>query len=172
MRPSRTGSRRYLLEDVFERDRAAGVGPLLEAAKCLIELETLQADSLLRACTRERMTAGVLAERQRHANADRFGIHDLVRPRVLQHPVLVDAGLVREGVGADDGLVRRHHIAGGPRDEARSRRDLPRIEPCLDAEVLGADVERHDDLLERGVPRTLAEAVDRALDLLRAGLHT
>src|SRR3954467_7934497 len=119
MRPSRTGSRRYLLEDVFERDRATGVGPLLEATKCLVEFSALQADSLLGARTRERVAAGVLSERQRHANTYRLGIHDLVRPRVLEHPVLVDARLVGERVCADDGLVRLHHVARGARDEPR-----------------------------------------------------
>ena len=39
------------------------------------------------------------------------GPHDLVGARVLQHAVLVDAGLVREGVAADDGLVRLDRLA-------------------------------------------------------------
>src|SRR3954447_18788045 len=166
MRPSRTGSRRYLLEDVFERDRATGVGPLLETMKCLVELGALQAYSLLGTRTREGVAAGMLSERQRHAKADGLGVHDLVRPRVLEHPVLVDAGFVRERVRADDCLVRLHDVAGGARDEPRRRRDLARVEPRLHPEVLGADVERHHDLFERRVPRALAEAVDGALDLL------
>src|SRR3954452_7391291 len=134
MRPSHTGSRRYLLEDVFERDCATGVGPLLETTKCLVELSALQTDSLLGTRTRERVAAGMLSERQRHAKADGLGIHDLVRPRVLQHPVLMDACFVREGVRADDSLVRLHDVAGGARDEPRRRRELPRVETRLHPE--------------------------------------
>src|SRR6478735_5647850 len=114
MRPSRTGSRCYLLEDVFERDRATCVGPLLEKMKCPLELGALQAHALLGTRVRERVTTGVLSEWQCHPDTNRLGIHDLVGPRVLQHPVLVDAGLVREGVRADDGLVRLNHVARGP----------------------------------------------------------
>jgi hypothetical protein len=52
--------------------------------------------------------AGVLAEDELRAAAPtRGGRHDLVAERVGQHAVLVNAGLVREGVGADDGLVGR-----------------------------------------------------------------
>ena len=40
-------------------------------------------------------------------DADGLGRHDLIGERVGHHTVLVDAGLVREGVGPDDGLVGR-----------------------------------------------------------------
>ena len=54
----------------------------------------------------EGAAAGVLAEDDvGGAGADAFGGHDLVGERVGEHAVLVDAGLVGEGVGADDGLV-------------------------------------------------------------------
>src|ERR1043165_9932888 len=98
MRLSRTGSRWYLLEDVVERDRATGVGPLLEAAKCLVERRALERESLVGARTRERVPAGVLAERERHALPDGRRIDDLVGALVLQHPVLVQPGLVGERV--------------------------------------------------------------------------
>ena len=39
------------------------------------------------------------------------------------------------------------------------------------AERVAADLERHHDLFERGVAGALADAVDGALDLARAGLH-
>ena len=39
----RTAHAATSLEDVFERDRAAGVGPLLEAAECRVELFTFEA---------------------------------------------------------------------------------------------------------------------------------
>ena len=61
------------VEEVFERDGAAGVGPLLEAAERRVELVPCELDTALRARTRKRVAAGVLAERKRHTNADVAG---------------------------------------------------------------------------------------------------
>jgi hypothetical protein len=46
-----------------------------------------------------------------------LGAHDLVGVARLEHAVLVDAGGVGEGVGADHGLVGLHHEAGGLADQ-------------------------------------------------------
>ena len=54
-----------------------------------------------------------LADRQPRAReADRLRRHDLVRQRVLEHAVLVDARFVRERVASDDRLVRLDREAG------------------------------------------------------------
>ena len=45
------------------------------------------------------------------------------------------------------------------------------LTPVVQADVGRARVQQHHDLLERRVARALADAVDRALDLARAGLH-
>ena len=56
----------------------------------------------------ERAAAAVLAEHDVvRGDADGRRRHDLVGQRIGHHAVLVDAGLVREGVGADDGFVGR-----------------------------------------------------------------
>ena len=56
----------------------------------------------------EGVAAGMLADDQPVAgNADGLRRHDLVGLLVLEHAVLMDAGLVREGVVADDRLVDR-----------------------------------------------------------------
>src|SRR5277367_5616937 len=55
------------------------------------------------------------------ARANGFGSHDLVSEGIGHHAVLVDARLVSESVGSDDGLVGRaakgdtlgEHLAGG-----------------------------------------------------------
>ena len=60
--------------------------------------------------------------------ADGLGAHDLVGFAMLQHAVLVDAGLVRERIGADDRLVGLHRIAGDARNEFRCRHDLRRVD--------------------------------------------
>ncbi len=68
------------------------------------------------------VAARVLAQDQvgpRHA--DVFWTHDLVGRAFLEHPILMDARLVGEGVASDDRLVsldcqpgdRREHAAGG-----------------------------------------------------------
>ena len=53
--------------------------------------------------------AAVLAQHQVGLRqADVLGVHDLVGAALLEHAVLVDAGLVGEGVPADDRLVALH----------------------------------------------------------------
>ena len=83
----RVGQRDRLAVDRVERLALELVAELLELA--------LQA-----------APARQLADRQLAAGQpDRLRGHDLVGQRVLDHAVLVDAGLVREGVAADDRLV-------------------------------------------------------------------
>ena len=73
----------------------------------------------------EGVAPGELAEHQPvGAPAHVLGAHDLVGLAVLEHAVLVDAGLVREGVGADDGLVGLHRIAGDGGDQLARGHDL------------------------------------------------
>jgi hypothetical protein len=58
----------------------------------------------------------MLAQHQvRLGQADILGPHDLEGLGVLEHAVLVDAALMREGVLADDGLVELHREAGDRR---------------------------------------------------------
>src|SRR5437773_1687415 len=84
----------------------------------------------------------------------------------------MDAGFVRERVRADDGLVRRYDVAGQPRDQRGRRSDLRRVDAGLDTETVVADTQGHDDLLQCGVPRTLADPVHCALDLPDPGLDS
>ena len=121
----------------------------------------------------ERVPARVLAEHDRRhvVDADRGGVHDLVRRALLQHPVLVDAGLVRERVAPHDRLVRLHGIAGEPGDEPARAGDLARLHLARQPDGVGARVQEHHELLERRVARALADPVDRALHLAGAGLH-
>ena len=82
----------------------------------------------------------------------------------------MDARFVREGVRADDGLVRRHVGAGALLEQPRGAGELRRVDARVrSGEQLGARMERHHDFLERRVPRALADAVQRHLDLPRAG---
>ena len=121
--------------------------------------------------SRSACAAAVLAEHEVGARqAHVLGPHDLVGRVVLEHAVLVDARLVREGVLADDGLVARDRHAG----DARRAGGWSGYRRCVSMPVCSAEerlarLERHHDLLERAVARALADAVDGALDLARAG---
>jgi hypothetical protein len=77
----------------------------------------------------EGVAARMLAQHQvRFGQADILGPHDLVGAGVLEHPVLMDAALMREGVLADDGLVELHREAGDRRDQPARRHDLRRVD--------------------------------------------
>src|SRR2546422_9510011 len=87
--------------------------------------------------------------------ADGLRRHDLVGPWVLEHTVLVDSGRVREGVRADDRLVRLDRDPGQLADEPARRHEPLAPYRRVGAVVVRAAAERHDRLLERGVPAAL-----------------
>ncbi len=165
-----------LLVLLDERDDVGVVDPLLAVGQRDEALvEPLQAVGVhfvaqLLQARAEAGTAGVLAHHQPAPGpADRLGGHDLVGRALLQHAVLVDAGLVREGVGAHDRLVRRHNDPGVAADQrADPAERLTADAAPIGAVVVAARAQRHHDLLQRGVAGPLAEAVDRHLDLPRA----
>src|SRR5215468_5950287 len=84
-----------------------------KAAINLIQLAALEVISKLLASQTQCVTARVLAKNElRIRNADRLWSHDLVRQAVLEHSVLVNAGLVRKRIAPDDGLIRLHRNSG------------------------------------------------------------
>ena len=133
----------------------------------LIELEPERADALA-----ERVPAAVLAEHQVSARqADILGAQDLVGRVVLEHPVLVNAGFVREGVFTHHRLVARDRHAGDAGDEPRGGVEAAGMNAGADVEERGARLQRHHHFLQRAVAGALADAVDGALDLPCAGDH-
>ena len=87
--------------------------------------------------------------------------------------MLVNAGLVRERIVADDGFVTLHDHAGEMRDETAGRVDLTRVDTGRQtAENLGSHLQRHHDFFERSVAGAFAEAVDCAFDLACPGLDS
>src|SRR5439155_1352577 len=84
-----------------------------------VHVDVGQVEAELAQPVHEGVAARVLAEHQAvRVEADRLGPHDLVVETVLQHAVLVDTGLVREGVVAHDRLVDRDGDAGDLREQA------------------------------------------------------
>ena len=157
---------------VERRDLLLLVRQLLEALEGGVEGGAVDLEAQLLERVAQGVAAGVLAEHERvRLEPDRGGVHDLVGGALLQHAVLVDAGLVREGVAAHDRLVRLHLVAGQAGHHAAGARDLARVHAGPEPVRGLAHVEQHHDLLERRVPRALADAVDRALHLAASGPH-
>ena len=99
---------------------------------------------------------------------DVVGPHDLVRPPILQHAVLMNPGLVRERVPADDGLVGLNTLSGEFGEQLAGGEELLRLDAGGHRHQVRSDLRDHDDFFERGVAGALADAVDRALDLPHA----
>ena len=88
----------------------------------------------------------------------------------LDHAVGVVAGLVREGAGADVGLLRPRREVGDLADEVA---DLGQVRELLVGDDVDAqlELERGDDAEHVGVAAALAVAVDAGLHLRDAVLH-
>jgi len=99
------------------------------------------------------------------ADPDGLGRHNLVGDFLLDQAVLMDAGFVRERVGADDGLVRLHGYAGNLRQQARGFINLICFDLGGKAEHIFSRGQRHDDFFHRRVSGPFPDAVDRALHL-------
>ena len=86
------------------------VGDLLEALERLVQGAALdlEAELLERVAQRVAARSACRARSSSTRAPTSRRVHDLVRRPLLQHSVLVDAGLVRERVAPDDGLVRLH----------------------------------------------------------------
>ena len=96
--------------EVLVEDGLLGVGEILEAPEGRSKLLALELEAELGERLAEGVAPRVLAEHQLvRGPADRLGRHDLVGDRRLEHAVLVDPGLVGEGVVAHDRLVGLHH---------------------------------------------------------------
>ena len=104
------------------------------------------------------------------ADAHLFGGHDLVGQGVLEHPIHVDAGFVGKGVGPHDSLVGLHRHAGDHRHQAAGRVNLLAVDVGGQPQLLLAGGQHHDHLLQGGVARPLADAVDAHLHLARPGV--
>ena len=95
------------------------VGQLLELVEHLLQLLAREVVAERLGPIGQRGPAAVFAEHQVGLReADVLRPHDFVRRALLEHAVLVDAGLVGEGVAADDRLVPLHLHAGDVRDAA------------------------------------------------------
>ncbi|MNY60074.1 hypothetical protein D3C86_1965830 [compost metagenome] len=78
----------------------------------------------------------------------------------------MDAGLMREGVSANNRLVARNDHACQLADKTAGAVDLVQHKRSFRLVEVLACFQRHDDFLDRGVPCSLANTIDRAFDLI------
>src|SRR5216117_1038890 len=153
---------------VFVEDLLLPVGEVLEGLECPVEVGPGEVEAQIFEPRRQGVPPRVLAQDELVGRpSDVLRPHDLVRELLLQHTVLVDPRLVGERVLAHDCLVRLDVDARDVREEPRGLEDLLGLHARVDAEEVLASAKRHHDLLERRVPRPLADPVDGALDLPR-----
>src|SRR3970040_2314371 len=116
--------------------------------------------------TFESVPPGMLAEHNAvRCPANILGAHDFICLAFFDDTVLMNAGFMRKGVSPHDRFIGLYRKTGDIRDEARCRNDLGRIEACIARKDILARTHRHDNLLKRGVTRTLAESIDRTFNL-------
>ena len=95
--------------DILVIDVLLAVGERLEAVEGVFHRVVAEIVAEFLQLRFEGGAARVLAHHKRRlTDADRLRRHDLVGLGVLQHAILMDAALVREGIPADDRLVVLH----------------------------------------------------------------
>ena len=119
--------------------------------------------------------AGLIGDQQLAPVADRFRRDVLVGRRLLHDRRRMDAGLGGEGAFADIGRVAVgravEHLVERMRDVGERLQLFVRHADIEVLRKLGLELQRRDDRDQIGVAATLAEPVERALDLARAGAH-
>src|SRR4051812_20375941 len=138
----------------------------------LRQLSFLELVAQLLVTALQRVPARVFPQDQsRPGNPHHLGADDLVGQTVLEHAVLVNSGLVSKGVAAHDCLVWRWKDSGEVGQQLAGAVDLSGIDPALELERRPSHPAGHDQLLQRRVTRSLADAVDGALHLPGARLN-
>ena len=154
--------------EVAVGDLTLAVGQLLEAHEGPLEVLVIEAVAEGREPLAEGMAAAQLAEHQAGAGSDLVRLHDLEGPAVLEHAVLMDAGLMSKGVAAHHRLVGLDEHAAQLGDQPGGAEELGVVEAGGHPEDLGVKPDRHRHLLEGGVAGAFADPVDAALHLAGA----
>ena len=119
--------------------------------------------------------AGLVGDQHAAAVADAFRLHVLVGGRLLEDGRRMDAGLGGERRLADVGRLPVRRAVQDLVEHAARMRQLPELlGPDLHLEALGElrlQQQRRDQRGEVGIAAALAQAIERALDLPRAGPH-
>src|ERR1044072_4948135 len=156
-------------EQILVVDILLAVGQLSELVVRIFEFRRRESEPKLIEAARERMPARVFAQHDVvRGHADRLGRHDFVAEGIREQAVLMYARLVREGVAADNGLVRLYAEADYLREELARRVKLFCLHTARGGQGVWPRAYTPHHLFARGVACALADAVDCAFDLTRA----
>ena len=75
---------------------------------------------------------------------------------MFKHAVLVYAGFMRKGIGADDGFIRLHRVAGDGGDQFTGGHDLRGIDAGLKVEHIATRAQCHHHFFQTGVAGAFA----------------
>ena len=104
-------------------------------------------------------------------NTHGFRRDHLIGERILQDSILMNPGLVREGIRAHHGLVWRHGDAGNFREQPAGAIQLVQPQPRAGLIAVGAHGQSHRDFFHGRVSGAFANSVNGALHLARARFH-
>src|SRR3954469_10941997 len=130
-----------------------------EAAVDFIELPAFEVITKLFATQTQRMPPRMLTQYQfRVRHTYRLRRHDFVRQAILEHAILMNAGLVRESIASDDGFVRLHRNTSDFLEQLVGGIQLFSDNAGLKWIAISAHSKRHYNFFERRIPCTFADA--------------
>src|SRR2546425_2558287 len=142
------------------------VGQNNESAINFIQFATIELVTELFAAQAEGVPSGMLAEYQpRIGNPNRLRSHNFVGQRILQHAILVNAGFVSECIASNDGFVGLDRDTGNLAEHLARRVKLFADNAGVVGVVVRAHPHRHNNFLQRRIPRALTNTVNGALYL-------
>ena len=158
---------------VFIEDFVLLVRKILETCEGVIQFRLgTKFDAQFLHAGLEGVASGMFA--QHHAigrPANVLGAHDFVGFTMLEHAVLVDAGLMSKGIGADNRLIGLHREAGNTGHKLGAGHDFTGIDVHMTGKHVLAGRDRHDHFFQCRIAGSLTETVDGALHLTGTVQH-
>ena len=103
---------------------------------------------------------------------NRRRIHDLIGALIFQHPILMDAGFMGKGIGADNRFVGLDHNASIAAHHVTGPMNFGGDNVGLQVKDRLARIERHHRLFQARVAGPFADAIDGHFHLPGAGFDT
>src|SRR5882762_10662889 len=98
------------------------------------------------------MSSRMLSQHQvARGHTYRFLRHDLVTERIADHAVLVYSGFMSKSIASNNSLIRLHRTANDRGEQLARRVELRGLNGRFKGQPVGAHLQGHYDLFERGV---------------------
>ncbi len=129
------------------------VSQILKSGECIIKfLFCRKLDTELSQTATKCVATGVLTQHHSaRSPTNILGSHNLIGLTRLNHAILMYTGLVREGIGTNNGLIGLHGKTGDVRDQAAGRNNVLGFDARIAREHILPSAYCHHDLLERCV---------------------